>query len=102
MGFEDHRQEVSNLVQALTALFLYSQSEKEMVEECGRNLKSFWDMVEVFGGSPGLHCGIVEVLMKDSTKYVDPSRPTEEEIARVENKANKAIKAVLLISGADK
>jgi hypothetical protein len=34
-----------NLVQALKALFLYSQSEKETVEEYRCNLKSFWDMV---------------------------------------------------------
>jgi hypothetical protein len=59
MGFDDHKKEVYNLVQALKALFLYSQLEKEMVEEYGWNFKSFWDMVEVFGGLLGLHRGIV-------------------------------------------
>jgi hypothetical protein len=48
IGFDDHKQEVFNLVQALRALFLYTQSKKETVEEYGHNLKSFWDMVEVF------------------------------------------------------
>jgi hypothetical protein len=55
LGFDDHKQEVFNLVQALRAPFLYTQSEKETVEEYGRNLKSYWDKVEVFGGTPGLH-----------------------------------------------
>jgi hypothetical protein len=47
------------LVQALRALFLYTQSEKEPAEEYGRNLKSLWDMAEAFGGSPGLHKGMI-------------------------------------------
>ncbi len=55
MGFDDHKQEVFNLVQALKALFLYSQSKKETVKEYGLNFKSFWDTVEVFRGTPGLH-----------------------------------------------
>jgi hypothetical protein len=33
MSFDDHNQEVFNLVQALKMLFLYSQSDKETVEE---------------------------------------------------------------------
>jgi hypothetical protein len=55
VGFDDHKQEVFNLVQTLRALLLYTQSNKEMVEEYGHNLKSFWDMVEAFRGTPGLH-----------------------------------------------
>ncbi len=31
VGFNDHKQSVFNLVQSLKTLFLYSQSEKEMV-----------------------------------------------------------------------
>ena len=57
VGFDDHKQDVFNLVQALKALFLYTQSEKELVEEYGRNLKSLWDTVEAFGGSPGISQG---------------------------------------------
>ncbi len=64
VGFDNHKQDVFNLVQALRALFLYTQSEKESVEEYGRNLKSLWDMVEAFGGSPGLHKGMMEALAK--------------------------------------
>ncbi len=40
VGFVDHKQEVLNLVQALRALFLYTQNKKDTVEEYGRNLKS--------------------------------------------------------------
>ncbi len=32
VGFDDHKQEVFNLVQALKTLFLYSLSNKETVE----------------------------------------------------------------------
>ncbi len=35
MGFNDHKQEVFNLVQALKTLFLYMQSIKETVEQYG-------------------------------------------------------------------
>ena len=54
VGFDDHKQEIFNLVQALKTLFLYTQTEKETVEEYTRNFKSLWDTVEAFGGSPGL------------------------------------------------
>jgi hypothetical protein len=40
VGFDDHKQEVFNLVQALRALFLYTQNKKDTVEENRRNLKS--------------------------------------------------------------
>jgi hypothetical protein len=55
VGFDDHKQEVFNLVQALKTLFLYTQTEKESVDEYARNFKSLWDTVEAFGGSPGIH-----------------------------------------------
>ena len=79
MGFDNHKQEVYNLVQALKALFLYSQLEKKIVDEYEWNFKSFWDMVEAFRGFLGLHRSTVEAFMKDSTKFVDPSRPTDKE-----------------------
>jgi hypothetical protein len=50
VGFDDNKQEVFNLVQALKMLFLYTQVEKVSVEEYGRNFKSLWDTVEAFGG----------------------------------------------------
>jgi hypothetical protein len=90
------------LVQALKALFLYTQLEKESVEEYGRNLKSLWDTVEAFGGSPGLHKGMMEVLAKDATVFANAAVPMEDKIAKMENEANKAVKSVLLISGANK
>ncbi len=40
--------------------------------------------------------------MRDRTRFTDLTAPTEEEMARVENEANEAVKAALLISGADK
>jgi hypothetical protein len=40
VGFDNHKQDVFNLVQALKALFLYTRLEKDSVEEYGRNLKS--------------------------------------------------------------
>ena len=35
--FDDHKQEVFNLVQALKMLFLFTQGEKDTVDEYGRN-----------------------------------------------------------------
>jgi len=57
VGFDDHKQSVFNLMlmQSLKTLFLYSQTEKESVEEYARNFRSLWDTVEAFGGSPGVH-----------------------------------------------
>ncbi len=40
--------------------------------------------------------------MKDRMRFADLTAPTKKEMARVENEANRAIKAALLISGADK
>ncbi len=102
VGFDNHKQDVFNLVQALKALFLYTQSEKDLVKEYGRNLKSLWDTVEVFGGSPGLHKGMMEALAKDAARFVNAAAPTEDEIAKMEYEANEAVKAALLISGANK
>jgi hypothetical protein len=102
VGFDDHKQDVFNLVQALKAMFLYTQSEKKSVKEYRRNLKSLWDTVEVFGGSPGLHKGMMEALAKDATRFGNAGVPMEDEITKMENEANKAVKTALLISGADK
>ena len=65
MGFDDLKQEVFNLVQSLKTLFLYTQSIKETVEEYGRNFRSLWDTVEAFGGSPGVHEGLVHVILSN-------------------------------------
>jgi hypothetical protein len=102
VGFDNHKQDVFNLVQALKALFLSTQLEKELVKEYGRNLNSLWDMVKAFGSSPGLHKGMMEALAKDATRFVNVAAPTEDKIAKMENEANEGVKAELLISGANK
>ena len=63
VGFDDHKQEVFNLVQALKTLFLYTQTEKESVDKYAPNFKSLWDTVEAFGGSPGIQQGLVKGLL---------------------------------------
>jgi hypothetical protein len=88
IGFDDHKQDVYKLVQALKGLFLYSQLEKELVEEYRRNLKCLQDTIEAFGGSPGLHKGMVDALMKTTSRFTDLGTPTKEEMAKVENKVN--------------
>jgi hypothetical protein len=54
IGFDDHKQDVFNLIQVLKTLFLYAQGDKKSVEEYCRNFRSRWDTVEAFGGSPGI------------------------------------------------
>jgi hypothetical protein len=102
VGFINHKQDVFNLVQAVKVLFLYTQLEKELVEEYGRNLKSLWDMVKAFEGSPGLHKRMMEALARDVTRFAKAGAPTEDKITKMENEANKTVKMGLLISGADR
>jgi hypothetical protein len=71
VGFKDHKQEVFNLVQALKTLFLYSQSDKETVEEYGSNFCSPWNTMEAFRGLPGMHKGITDGMLKDPNRMVD-------------------------------
>ena len=40
VGFDDHKQEVYNLVQAMNTLFLYTQTKKESVEDYSCNITS--------------------------------------------------------------
>ncbi len=49
VGFNNHKQEIFNLVQAFKTLFLLTQGDRESVEEYSRNFKSLWDTVEAFG-----------------------------------------------------
>ncbi len=65
MGFDDYKQEVLNLVQSLKTLILYTQGEKDSVEEYGQNFQSLWDRGEAFGGSPGVHKGLVNRLLSN-------------------------------------
>jgi hypothetical protein len=97
VGFNDHKQEVFNLVQSLKTLFLYTQSEKDTVEENGRNFQSLWEMAKAFRGLLGIHKGMMDSLIKGIT-----GNPTPAQIKKAEETTNKAVKGALLISGADK
>jgi len=79
VGFDDHKQEVFNLVQALKTLFLFTQGEKDTVDEYGRNFRSLWDTVEAFGGSPGIHRGLVEGLLNEPGRVANPANITATE-----------------------
>ncbi len=101
IGFDDHKQEVFNLVQALKMLFLYTQGEKDGVDQYGHNFRSLWDMVEAFGGLPGVHKGLMNALVKDPSRVNDIHNVTPKECAEAKETACKAVKAAMLISGAD-
>ena len=70
VGFDNHKQEVYNLVQAMKTLFLYTQTDKESVEYYSRNLTSLWDTAEAFGVSPGIHRGLVEERLLDEPEHI--------------------------------
>ncbi len=99
VGFEDHKQDVFNLVQSLKTLFLYTQSNKETVEKYGHNFRSLWDTVEAFGGSPGVHEGLVRGILSN---IVRGTTPTVKERSDAEEASSEAVKAALLISSADR
>ena len=100
MGFDDHKREVFNLLQALRALFLYTQNKKDTVEEYGRNLKSLWDTVEAFGGSPGVHKGLTDTILMGAVPAGEVA--TAAQVMTAEEESNEKVKAALLISGADR
>ncbi len=72
VGFDDHKQEIFNLVHALKMLFLYMQTDKKTVEEYMQNFKSLWDTVEAFGGFLGVHKGLVKGVLAMPGKMRDP------------------------------
>ena len=76
VGFDNHKQEVFNLVQALKMLFLYSQSNKETAKHYGRKFRALWETVEAFGGSPGIHEGMINALLKDNNRVAKVGSPT--------------------------
>jgi hypothetical protein len=45
---------------------------------------------------------MMEVLAKDARRFANAAAPMEEKITKMENEANEAVKAALLISGANK
>jgi hypothetical protein len=58
--------------------------------------------VEAFKGSPGVHQGVIDGMLKDSTQVANVGRPTTIEIREAEEDASEAEKVALLINGADK
>ena len=99
VGFDDHKQEVFNLLQLLKTLFLYTQSKKESVEEYVWNFKSLWDTVEAFGGLPGVHEGLVRGMLDEMTAG---RTATAQDRKDAEAASSKAVKAALLISGTNR
>jgi hypothetical protein len=102
VGFNNHKQEVFNLVQVLKLLFLSMQGEKDTVDEYGHNFRSLWDTVEAFRGSPGIHKGLVDGLLREPGQVVDPANIMADERKAAEEEANESVKVALLISGAEK
>ena len=103
VGFDDHKQEVYNLVQAMKTLFLYTQTEKESVEDYSRNLTSLWDTAEAFGASPRIHRGLVEGwLLAKPGRIVEINNITNAYQAEVETQTSDSVKAALFISGTNK
>jgi hypothetical protein len=102
VGFDNHKQEVFNLVQALTAAFLYTQGENDGINQYGRNFRSLWDTVKAFGGLPGVHKGLVNVLLKDPSWVNNFHNVTPKELAEAKETICKVVKAAMLISGMDK
>ena len=103
VGFDDHKQKVYNLVQAMKTLFLYTQTDKESVKDYSLNLTSLWDTAEAFGASPGIHRGLVEGwLLAKPGRIVDANNITYIERTEAETQTSDVVKAALLISGADK
>ncbi len=100
--FDNHMQEIFNLVQALKTLFLYTQIEKESMDKFARSFKSLWDMVGAFGGSPGVHKGLVNGLLATPGQVTDPSNIMVDELIVAEEETAKAVKTALLINGVDK
>ncbi len=83
-------------------LFLYTQGEKDGVNQYGCNFRSLWDTVEAFRGLPGVHKGLMNALLKDPSWVNNVRNMTPKERAEAEETACEAVKAAMLISGADK
>jgi hypothetical protein len=102
ISFDDHKQEIFNLVQALKTLFPHTQGGRESVKEYSRNFKSLWDTVEAFGGSPGRQKVLISGLLKLPGRVRDSDNVMAKEFEAAEDEVTKAVKAALLISGANK
>jgi hypothetical protein len=72
------------------------------VEEYGQNFKSLWDTVKAFGGSPGVHKGLVEAVLKQLGKVATASKPSKAEKKKAIAESSEVVKAALLISKTNK
>jgi hypothetical protein len=59
-------------------------------------------MVKAFRRLPGVHKGLIKGVLTMPGKTRDPYNIIEEELVAAEEEVTKAVKAVLLISNADK
>ncbi len=58
--------------------------------------------MEAFGGSPGVHKGLVEGILKDPGRVRNVNSITDAERRATEQEVSDTVKAALVISGADK
>jgi hypothetical protein len=57
---------------------------------------------KAFGGSPGIHKGLVDGLIKEPGQVANPANITANKRKAAEEEANELVKATLLISGVEK
>ena len=87
----------------MKTLFPYTKREKESVEDYSRNLTSLWDTAKAIGASPGIHRGLVEGWLFAKPGHIaDVNNITDIERTEAETQTSDAVKAALLISGAEK
>ena len=87
----------------MKTLLLYIQTYKESVEDYSRNLTSLWDTAKAFGASPGIHRGLLEGwLLSEPGRITDVNNITDIKRTEAETQTSDAVKAEILISGADK
>ena len=87
----------------MKTIFLYTQTDKESVEDYSCNLTRLGDTAEAFGASPGIHRVLLEGwLLSEPGRITDVNNITNIERTEAETQTSDAVKAALLISGADK
>ncbi len=99
MEFDDHKQEIFNLLQALKMLSLLTWTGKESIDKNTWNIKNLWKTVKAFGVLLGIHKGLVKAVLTMPGKETNPSRVTADELNRGQEEASEALKVAVLISG---
>ena len=73
------------------------------MEDYPCNLTTLWNTAKAFGASPRIHRGLVKGwLLAKPGRIADINNITNAEQAKAETQTSDAVKAALLISGADK